>query len=64
MFVCMEYTGDFAGAWAVVQQYVQLWPEDMDAQREFVFLKNRQDGISVPAPAEPETEETEGTEAQ
>ena len=62
--VCMEYTGDFAGAWAVVQQYVQLWPEDMDAQREFVFLKNRQDGISVPAPAEPETEETEGTEAQ
>ncbi len=62
--ICMEYTGDFAGAWAVVQEYVQLYPDDLDAQREYVFLKNRQDGVSVPQPAEPETAGTEGTETQ
>ncbi len=40
--VCMEYTGDFEGAWTAVQQYVTLYPDDLDAQREYIFLKNRQ----------------------
>lgn len=40
--VCLEYTGDFAGAWTVVQEYAAAYPEDLNAQREYVFLKNRQ----------------------
>lgn len=60
--LCMEYTGDFAGAWAVVQEYVQQYPDDLDAQREYVFLKNRQaEASALPQPKEPATE---GTEAQ
>lgn len=40
--ICMEYTGDFSGAWTVIQEYVQMYPDDTKAQREFTFLKNRQ----------------------
>ena len=39
---CLEYTGDFTGAWTVVQEYVMMYPEDLEAQREYVFLKYRQ----------------------
>lgn len=39
---CLEYTGDFSGAWTVVQEYVAMYPEDLEAQREYVFLKHRQ----------------------
>ncbi len=44
--ICMEYTADFAGAWGVIQEYIALYPEDMDAQREYIFLKNRQGVLS------------------
>ena len=40
--ICMEYMGDFSGAWTVVQEYVKMYPDDTKAQREFIFLKNRQ----------------------
>ena len=40
--IACEYTGDFAKAWSVVQEYVTLYPEDEAAQREYIFLKNRQ----------------------
>lgn len=40
--ICLEYTSDFAGAWTAIQEYVALFPEDMEAQREYIFLKTRQ----------------------
>lgn len=40
--IAYEYTGDFKAAWTVVQQYISLYPEDASAQREYIFLKNRQ----------------------
>lgn len=40
--ICMEYTGDFTGAWNVACEYVLLYPDDMEMQREYIFLKNRQ----------------------
>ncbi len=43
--ICMEYTADFAGAWQVVQEYVMLYPNDTDMQREYIFLKNRQNSV-------------------
>lgn len=56
--VACEYTGDFATAWEVVQEYITLCPEDAAAQREYIFLKNRQMKEEVPEP-ETETENTE-----
>jgi len=50
-----EYNGQFDKAWELIQEYVVLFPEDAEAQREYIFLKNRQ-----MKPEEPE--ETEGTE--
>lgn len=46
--IAYEYSGDFTSAWDVVQQYVSLYPDDEAAQREYIFLKNRQstDGSS------------------
>lgn len=56
--IASEYAGNFENAWAVVQEYIILYPEDENAQREYTFLKNRQ-GVK-----EPTTEEvTEGTES-
>ncbi|MBQ8279047.1 MAG: tetratricopeptide repeat protein [Roseburia sp.] len=42
LIVAYEFNGDFDKAWELVQEYVILFPEDEDAQREYVFLKNRQ----------------------
>lgn len=52
--ICMEYSGDFGGAWRVIQEYVTLYPEDTEAGREYIFLKNRQAGT------EAEQEDTAG----
>lgn len=41
--ICLEYLGDFEGAWAVMQEYTALYPEDEEAQRESVFLQYRQE---------------------
>lgn len=48
-----EYAGDFSAAYDMAQEYIVLYPEDADVQRECVFLSTRQ-GVMEP--------ETEGTE--
>lgn len=40
--IACEHAGDFTTAWEVIQEYVSLYPEDEAAQREYIFLKNRQ----------------------
>lgn len=65
--ICSEFTGDFVRAWEVVQEYVALYPEDEEAQREYIFLKCRQTDAGGPMDAggtESVPEGTEGTEAQ
>lgn len=65
LIVAYEFNGNFDKAWEVVQEYVTLFPEDTEAQREYIFLKNRQmkEEIVEEIPeAETETEETGGTE--
>ena len=42
LVVAYEFNGNFDKAWEVVQEYVALFPEDENAQREYIFLKNRQ----------------------
>lgn len=57
LITAYEYNGNFDKAWELVQAYVTLFPEDAEAQREYVFLKNRQmqeEGT--------ELESTQGTE--
>lgn len=58
--VACEYSGDFATAWEAVQEYITLCPEDTAAQREYIFLKNRQMKEEPPEP-ETETEPQEST---
>ena len=41
LIICYEYTGDFTSAWENMEEYVQLYPDDANAQREYTFLKNR-----------------------
>ena len=55
LIVAYEYNGNFDKAWELVQEYVTLFPEDEEAQREYIFLKNRQ-------MKEEGTEATAGTE--
>lgn len=52
--IANEYTGDFATAWAVIQEYVALYPDDIAIQREYIFLKNRQDNVPAPEEVTPE----------
>lgn len=66
--ICLEYTGDFDGAWNVMEEYMSLYPDDMEALREYIFLKNR---YNVDAQASEEiqaevvlpTEEAQATES-
>lgn len=66
--IAYEYTSDFSGAWEVIQEYVALYPEDMDAQREYIFLKNRQNIIEaevvVPEGADQSAEQSSETQAE
>lgn len=55
LIVAYEFNGDFDKAWELVQEYVTLFPEDEEAQREYIFLKNRQ-------LKEDDTENSEATE--
>ena len=55
LIVAYEYNGNFDKAWDLIQEYVKLFPEDEEAKREYVFLKNRQ-------MKEESTEEIENTE--
>lgn len=58
LVVAYEYNGNFDKAWELIQQYVTLFPEDEEAQREYIFLKNRQ----MKEVAEVATDSTEETE--
>ena len=53
--IANEYTGDFAAAWAVIQEYIVLYPDDAAIQREYVFLKNRQENVPTSEETAPET---------
>lgn len=41
--ICMEYTGDFAGAYEVMTAYTAAYPDDAETLREYTFLKSRVD---------------------
>lgn len=60
--ICMEKTGDFAGAFRVISEYQELYPEDASAAREYIFLKNRQEIKELIPSVEGDTEAT-STEA-
>lgn len=62
--ICMEYTADFTGAWQVVQEYVMLYPNDTDVQREYIFLKNRQNSVDEDMQIQAEIELTDEAEQQ
>ena len=55
LIVAYEFNGNFDKAWNLVQDYVILFPEDEEAQREYIFLKNRQ--MKADNTEEPETTE-------
>lgn len=60
--ISYEYTGDFASAWATIQEYVKLYPGDSSAQREYIFLKNRQMKEEAAAPEAGNPEDVPSTE--
>lgn len=37
----LEFTGDFAGARQEMEAYLEAYPDDENAQREYIFLKTR-----------------------
>lgn len=66
--ICMEYTGDFAGAYEVMTAYTAAYPDDAEALREYTFLKSRVDTpagtevqgeVVVPGIVEPITQRME-----
>lgn len=63
--ICLEYTADFTGAWQAAQEYVAMYPNDLDMQREYIFLKNRQQSVEAEQAiwAEVETDVSEETDA-
>lgn len=66
--ICLEYTGNFDGAWNVMEEYMALYPDDMEALREYIFLKNRhsskeQESEAIQGEVVLSTEQMEGTES-
>ncbi len=62
LVISYERSGDYSSAWSVMEEYVGLFPEDEAAQREYIFLKNRQQSAaSIEGMIEP-IDEGEGTE--
>lgn len=41
MIVAYEYSGDFALARGVMEDYLKLYPSDEEAQKEYIFLQTR-----------------------
>lgn len=62
--ICLEYTADFTGAWQVVQEYIVLYPNDLDMQREYIFLKNRQNSVDSEMQIQAEVETETGEESE
>lgn len=55
-----EQQGDFDTALQKMETYLESYPDDADAQREYTFLKTRsQDGQAGTDTEEAETESTE-----
>ena len=48
LVIAYEYTGAFDKAWELIERYVTLFPEDEKAQKEYIFLKNRQMKVESP----------------
>lgn len=55
--IAYEYSGDFASAWQVLQEYIKVYPMDEQLEREYIFLEHRQQVV------EPVTEEVQSTES-
>lgn len=62
--ICLEYTADFTGAWQVAQEYMVLYPNDLDMQREYIFLKNRQNSVDSEMQIQAEVETEIGEESE
>lgn len=56
-----EYKGDFTTALQKMESYVETYPNDADAQREYIFLKTRSEDGQVEEDTEAE-EDTESSE--
>ena len=41
LVITHEQTMDFEAAYAVMKDYVELYPEDEEAYREYLFLQTR-----------------------
>ena len=39
--VASEYTGDFSQARTMMEEYLQIYPDDARAKKEYEFLKTR-----------------------
>ena len=63
LIIAYEYNGDFASAWSIVQEYVSLYPEDAEAQREYLFLQNRQAQPETASDTPEDTTSEESTES-
>lgn len=50
LVIAYEYNGNFDKAWELIQEYVDLFPDDEKAQNEYVFLKNRQMKVELDSP--------------
>lgn len=61
--LCLEYTSDFTGAWQAAQEYVLLYPNDLEMQREYIFLKNRQVSVESEDAVQAEIQTDEALEA-
>ena len=59
LVIAYEYNGNFDKAWELVQNYVTLYPNDEEAQTEYIFLKNRQ----IKEVPETESEQTSSDES-
>ena len=39
--IAYEYSGDFASAKECMEDYIEKYPDDSDAEREYQFLETR-----------------------
>lgn len=65
LLISYEYLGDFNAAFGVAEEYVELYPDDTSAEREFIFLKTRaqETARKTEGTKQPEdTQQPEGTE--
>ena len=44
--VCEEHLGDYRSAYRTMKEYLELYPGDKDAKREYKFIKTRYEGMA------------------